>query len=198
MMLWFDVISFLLSLSLSAHSKSTVFFTWKLRKPIDSFNSSLVINDHLRTICMLVHDAKRVIWNSDIHESIQRLPFSGTWSLSIHYTQISTTGALAFGNAFYGPGTGNIYLSNLVCRGNESNLIDCLGLGPGSFCSHREDASVRCRAPGRTCLPLKLYCCMARFTDQAISSNAVKFRLHLPAFILILCLSLFIIMYGFL
>ena len=59
------------------------------------------------------------------------------------------TDAQALGNAVYGPGTGSIYLANLVCSGNESILIQCLGQGPGAFCSHREDAGVRCRDPGR-------------------------------------------------
>ena len=89
----------------------------------------------------------------------------------LHHThKYQHAGALALSNAFYGPGTGDIYLSNLVCRGNESNLIECLGLGPGSFCSHREDAGVRCRAPGCMYLvfflkvaPLELYC-INRFT----------------------------------
>lgn len=65
----------------------------------------------------------------------------------------TTAGAVALGNAFYGPGTGDIYLSNLACRGNESNLIECPGLGPDTFCFHFEDAGVRCSAPPCTSPP---------------------------------------------
>ena len=57
------------------------------------------------------------------------------------------TEAEALSRAFFGSGTGDIFLNNMNCRGDEASLLQCLGDGPGGFCSHIEDASVRCPAP---------------------------------------------------
>ena len=67
-------------------------------------------------------------------------------------------------NAFYGPGSGSIYLERVNCRGSEKMLLSC---ERGSFlglhsCTHSQDAGVRC--PGQymkmkpfICLPC-VYC----------------------------------------
>ena len=47
--------------------------------------------------------------------------------------------------AFYGQGSGQIWLSNLNCTGTEMNIEDCLHNGWGiEDCSHGEDAGVKC------------------------------------------------------
>ena len=47
--------------------------------------------------------------------------------------------------AYFGEGTGQIWLDNLACTGTEARLVDC---GHNSFgvhnCVHAEDAGVRC------------------------------------------------------
>ena len=49
--------------------------------------------------------------------------------------------------AFYGPGSGQIWLDNVNCFGNESTIRNCSHNGWGSHdCSHGEDASVKCTA----------------------------------------------------
>jgi deleted-in-malignant-brain-tumors protein 1 len=55
--------------------------------------------------------------------------------------------ATALRNAFFGRGTGPIYLDNVRCEGTEANLFQCDSIGVGSFCSHFEDAGVKCKAP---------------------------------------------------
>lgn len=53
--------------------------------------------------------------------------------------------SIAYGNARYGQGTGNILLDNVACTGVETRLIDCPHIGEGVHnCIHSEDASVRC------------------------------------------------------
>ena len=48
-------------------------------------------------------------------------------------------------NAFFGQGTGEIILDELVCEGTESNLSHCGHSGHGNHdCGHNEDASVIC------------------------------------------------------
>ena len=54
----------------------------------------------------------------------------------------------AIGGAFYGQGTGEIWLDDVYCIGTESTIADCSHKGWGSHnnCDHRKDASVRCNA----------------------------------------------------
>ena len=61
---------------------------------------------------------------------------------------------LNFGNAiaaqhhaFFGEGSGEIWLDNLNCVGNESTIGECSHRGWGiEYCRHSEDASVKCSA----------------------------------------------------
>jgi len=47
--------------------------------------------------------------------------------------------------ASYGAGTGIIWIDNVLCRGNEEGLSQCLHSGWGVHnCGHSEDASVIC------------------------------------------------------
>ncbi|KAK2815803.1 hypothetical protein Q5P01_026270 [Channa striata] len=60
-------------------------------------------------------------------------------------------------NAAFGPGSGPIWLDDVVCSGNESSITDCRHLGFGiNNCLHSEDASVVCEVqsgPNSTVLP---------------------------------------------
>ena len=47
--------------------------------------------------------------------------------------------------SFYGPGTGQIWLNSVSCRGSESRLIDCSASRTrSSYCDHYDDAGVVC------------------------------------------------------
>ena len=60
-----------------------------------------------------------------------------------------STGATAYSNAFYGRGSGPIYLDNVGCTGTESRLVDCLHRGIGVHnCGHSEDAGISCQVSG--------------------------------------------------
>ncbi|XP_061406771.1 deleted in malignant brain tumors 1 protein-like [Lethenteron reissneri] len=65
----------------------------------------------------------------------------------------------AVGNAFYGVGSGRIWMDNVQCNGSESQLSQCRQNGWGTHdCSHVEDASVICsRGVAIVCGPLETY-----------------------------------------
>ena len=52
--------------------------------------------------------------------------------------------------AAYGQGTGQIWLDDVKCVGNETSISECSHRGWGIHgCSHGEDASVRCKPRGK-------------------------------------------------
>ena len=55
-------------------------------------------------------------------------------------------GAIALYSSTFGQGYGPIFLDNVVCTGNESNLVECQhpGIARSQYCSHSEDAGVIC------------------------------------------------------
>ena len=62
-----------------------------------------------------------------------------------------TGNGTALSLAFYGQGTGSIWLDDVGCVGNESRLWDCINNGIGIHnCLHSDDASVQCSS-GLSC-----------------------------------------------
>ena len=55
--------------------------------------------------------------------------------------------AQAVSQAFFGQGTGPIYLTGLACGSTQNRLIDCPYQTNTSGDTHAEDASVRCSGP---------------------------------------------------
>lgn len=52
---------------------------------------------------------------------------------------------IPIGNSFYGNGTGSIWIDNMDCTGNETNIGQCQRKPWGqNDCDHSEDASVIC------------------------------------------------------
>ena len=55
-----------------------------------------------------------------------------------------SAGSLAFGHAFFGPGSGPILLDDVDCVGNENSLSVC-DYNANHNCHHSEDAAVACQ-----------------------------------------------------
>ena len=60
-------------------------------------------------------------------------------------TEFSLSDFVAYSGAFYGQGSGPVYLDNVNCFGNETRLTDCASTAASS-CPHSQDAGVQCRA----------------------------------------------------
>ena len=65
--------------------------------------------------------------------------------------QLGYDGAVAAPHrAAYGQGTGQIWLDNVECVGNETSISECSHHGWGIHnCWHGEDASVHCKPRGK-------------------------------------------------
>ena len=65
-------------------------------------------------------------------------------------------GAIAFGVAYFGEGSGPIYLEEVECTGSETSLLSCPSDAIGAVypCQHNDDAGVACA--GATLLNCKL------------------------------------------
>ena len=56
------------------------------------------------------------------------------------------SGSIPVRSAGFGEGSGYIFLDNLMCKGDESSLLNCasdVAIGD-SDCQHSEDAGVKC------------------------------------------------------
>ena len=75
------------------------------------------------------------------------------WSLvdaQVVCTQLGLGRATAaIDGAYYGRGTGRIWLTSVNCRGSELGIESCShsGWGISQNCDHTEDAGVRCTIP---------------------------------------------------
>ena len=62
----------------------------------------------------------------------------------MHPTSLCLDG-IAYANAYFGQGTGDIALQNVACSGTENTLLACSSNTIfDTSCSHSEDAGVKC------------------------------------------------------
>ena len=68
--------------------------------------------------------------------------------------QLGFEGALeAMFSAAFGEGTGQIWLDDMQCKGEETSISHCAHLGWGVHnCRHYEDAGVVCQPAGKTAI----------------------------------------------
>ena len=78
--------------------------------------------------------------------------------------------ALALPRAFYGQGTGAIFLDDVFCTGAESSLWECShsGIGVVYNCGHGEDASVICQG-------IKIIICSSCVKVQVLQLSSILY-----------------------
>jgi len=65
--------------------------------------------------------------------------------ISVSASMAISVDAIPLRGAYFGSGSGDILLDNVVCRGTESSLLECNTNPIGQHnCDHSEDAGVRC------------------------------------------------------
>ena len=71
--------------------------------------------------------------------------------------QLGFEGALeAMFSAAFGEGTGQIWLDDMKCKGDETSISQCARSGWGVHnCWHYKDAGVVCQPAGKTAIPLQ-------------------------------------------
>ena len=103
------------------------------------------------------------------------------------FSQLPDAIAIDVGDRLFGPGVGAIFLDNVGCRGNETNLGGCPHRGIGnSNCDHNEDAGVICPQPGW--VPLLLWCYTLHLCHQVVCPELYRcwqFLVSMPHSVLV-------------
>lgn len=104
----------------------------------------------------LLSEVKLVHGQNFCHGTVQ-VRYTGDWGTICHYSWDPLDGIVlcrelgcgpfkaAYASAYYGNGTGNILMDNVLCTGSESSLKDCsYSTSVNSLCTHSQDAGVAC------------------------------------------------------
>ena len=102
--------------------------------------------------------AVRLVGGSSYNEGRVEVNYNGEWgtvcddgwNTSAAYVVCRQLGfgssGIKYGDAYFGQGSGPIWLDNVICTGTEPTLASCghLGFNITRSCYHFEDAGVRC------------------------------------------------------
>ena len=91
-------------------------------------------------LCAMTHLAQVMLVLCVVNQDILQVQYD--YFIIIFILILATT---YYDNAYFGAGSGPIWLDDLGCSGYELTLIQCYNRGLGSHdCSHSEDVGVSC------------------------------------------------------
>ena len=82
------------------------------------------------------------VWSADNLDLMVRCYNLEVITAILNHSLIASN-VVAFERAYFGEGSGDIFLDELACTGNELQLTDC-AVDQSHDCTHAEDAGVRC------------------------------------------------------
>ncbi len=65
-----------------------------------------------------------------------------------HAIYINSIVGTAYAGGRYPPGTGSVYLMNVLCGQTHTSLLECPFQSPFIFCGHPQDVGVKCYESG--------------------------------------------------
>ena len=84
-------------------------------------------------------------WDMPTHQVRALQPTPSILQCVYHY--IISSAGLSYTNAYFGQGTGLIFMDNVQCASNDAKLLHCPSspiLQVSSTCGHEDDAGVAC------------------------------------------------------
>ena len=112
--------------------------------------SSLVKSCHLFWTCTQTELLDRcpvstIYFQATMYQNITVFALLISTGFSMCIVYVWHAGGTAYSFAYFGKGTGGIFLDNLYCTGRELRLVDCYHNGIGVHnCDHSADAGLRC------------------------------------------------------
>uniref|UniRef100_A0A8C2A6K4 Soluble scavenger receptor cysteine-rich domain-containing protein SSC5D n=1 Tax=Cyprinus carpio TaxID=7962 RepID=A0A8C2A6K4_CYPCA len=124
-----------------------------LKSCISGYEKKSLHNNDAGVVC---REVKLVNSQSVCHGTVQ-VRYSGDWGTICHYNWDLLDGIVlcrelgcgplkeAYTSAYFGNGTGEIMMDNVLCTGSESSLKECShSTSVNSLCTHSQDAGVDC------------------------------------------------------
>ena len=109
-------------------------------------------------LCYMYIDNIRLVVGSVPYEGRVEVYYNGQWgtvcddlfdinAANVVCRQLGYPGAMQYhGRAYYGQGSGPIWLDNIACYGSETSIFNCPHNGIGTHnCGHHEDIGVVCQ-----------------------------------------------------
>ena len=145
-----------------------------------------VIYVHMYSIGVAV----RIVGGSTFSEGRVEIKYNGQWGTvcddgwddtdaGVVCKQLGLgSSGISYGSAYFGQGTGPIWLDNTACVGNESTLASCghLGLNITRNCTHSEDIGVKCHGIQGTYT--YVYACTYIYKEFCMGGSKLKTVLY--------------------
>ena len=102
-----------------------------------------------------------------------RLFFPSTSSPPLTPFYPSSKGAITLTGNLFGEGTGYVFMQNVGCLGNETQLLQCLASATGGHgCTHSQDVEVICRGRSLGGLGAHASCMLCFASNTIVKSHA--------------------------